>query len=130
MRRISGAKNAKFSQLLIYNALIKNLCLINCIFYKNIVPSQHIEQNVLNISYSDILQSHPVWVRELKQSARCLWSSRILSHPVWVRELKQLTNSETARKNVSHPVWVRELKQPLCPCRQLIAGRTLCGCVN
>ena len=34
-------------------------------------------------------ESHPVWVRGLKQRKYELWIETYLSHPVWVRGLKQ-----------------------------------------
>ena len=35
-------------------------------------------------------ESHPVWVRGLKQRKYELWIETYLSHPVWVRGLKHL----------------------------------------
>ena len=35
------------------------------------------------------------------------------SHPVWVRGLKQGSCTRKSRSIKSHPVWVRGLKQPL-----------------
>ena len=63
------------------------------------------------------MQSHPTWVRGLKQPGFgfCL-KSDIQSHPTWVRGLKHKKNILKLRNGKSHPTWVRGLK--LCyPCK-------------
>ena len=56
-------------------------------------------------------ESHPVWVRGLKQSfLDQLVVLGLRSHPVWVRGLKHNNIPKTEASYRSHPVWVRGLK--------------------
>ena len=57
------------------------------------------------------MQSHPTWVRGLKQGLRHLLQSHRESHPTWVRGLKHGERICLDQRFVSHPTWVRGLKQ-------------------
>ena len=57
------------------------------------------------------IESHPVWVRGLKQNLIFLDQPYMLSHPVWVRGLKLQPTGISSNRIVSHPVWVRGLKR-------------------
>ena len=63
-------------------------------------------------------QSHPVWVRGLKQSSLSLLLLQLRSHPVWVRGLKLRDAKGDNGWCESHPVWVRGLKPQMEPCAQ------------
>ena len=57
------------------------------------------------------IQSHPAWVRGLKQKKTEAERTLLIeSHPAWVRGLKLRTGSVTYRLVRSHPAWVRGLK--------------------
>ena len=76
------------------------------------------------------MQSHPTWVRGLKQKNQERMSYTLESHPTWVRGLKQLWLKRLRRKIESHPTWVRGLKLQSLLTRKIFLGRTLRGCVD
>ena len=60
---------------------------------------------------AQLVQSHPMWVRGLKQVGYVANLWLFTSHPMWVRGLK-LSSLKSSVVNVeSHPMWVRGLKQ-------------------
>ena len=56
-------------------------------------------------------QSHPTWVRGLKQTNTGNTLCRLQSHPTWVRGLKQIKDLVSYLVILSHPTWVRGLKR-------------------
>ena len=56
------------------------------------------------------MQSHPTWVRGLKQQYDGTEQTDQLSHPTWVRGLKLWHRPKNQRLEESHPTWVRGLK--------------------
>ena len=56
------------------------------------------------------VESHPVWVRGLKQKFTDKVCNNGKSHPVWVRGLKHRLVVIFNLCAPSHPVWVRGLK--------------------
>ena len=52
------------------------------------------------------------------------------SHPTWVRGLKQALGVEAVARNQSHPTWVRGLKQACYRYMSPTYSRTLRGCVD
>ena len=52
------------------------------------------------------------------------------SHPMWVRGLKQWHKYHIRQFFLSHPMWVRGLKRSVLRCLLAACGRTLCGCVD
>ena len=56
------------------------------------------------------MQSHPMWVRGLKQIRVIAMVWQRGSHPMWVRGLKLLTIQLCNSFIESHPMWVRGLK--------------------
>ena len=66
------------------------------------------------------MQSHPEWVRGLKQGVMDASDPYDMSHPEWVRGLKHDEIIVEANETQSHPEWVRGLK----PKRQIRENRT------
>ena len=56
------------------------------------------------------MQSHPMWVRGLKQTRNARIASHYKSHPMWVRGLKLTLDAPSTDLQQSHPMWVRGLK--------------------
>ena len=52
------------------------------------------------------------------------------SHPMWVRGLKQTYGREYIEGTQSHPMWVRGLKRVWVSVASMTCSRTLCGCVD
>ena len=52
------------------------------------------------------------------------------SHPTWVRGLKQAVVADWCDGFGSHPTWVRGLKQYVSGAAPQYVGRTLRGCVD
>ena len=67
-----------------------------------------IETSIFFFSQISMLESHPVWVRGLKQNVRLGQCLKLESHPVWVRGLKLVTGDVITKE--------------VC--------RTPCGCVD
>ena len=75
-------------------------------------------------------ESHPTWVRGLKQSLMTLNVFYLTSHPTWVRGLKHGTMLCHSVVVKSHPTWVRGLKLFGVILGNSSMSRTLRGCVD
>ena len=77
------------------------------------------------------VESHPTWVRGLKQRPRITWVSQHKVAPyvgAWIETIKLAFNALTA---LSHPTWVRGLKHlSLLLLKVFGVRRTLRGCVD
>ena len=64
----------------------------------------------LIINRLSTIESHPLWVRGLKQAHPQTSPSERASHPLWVRGLKLEVILHQQVESRSHPLWVRGLK--------------------
>ena len=82
----------------------------------------------LSLTLDMIVASHVgAWIETLRKAEAEAYAE---SHPMWVRGLKQGYGWKESMVTMSHPMWVRGLK----PCQVVIlppAGRRIpCGCVD
>ena len=76
------------------------------------------------------MQSHPTWVRGLKQLLPRLSRTIVMSHPTWVRGLKQFVTQHQQERFVAPYVgaWIETTIAAIAA--QNPEGRTLRGCVD
>ena len=77
---------------------------------------------------SDVAPYVGAWIETIMGNAQ---SPARESHPMWVRGLKQQYPQVSLGNPKSHPMWVRGLKHVLIVMELLsLLSRTLCGCVD